>query len=304
VTPEDPFVSRNEVKELLDKASVSPKKSLGQNFCCDPQLIQALVRDAELEEGELILEVGTGTGALTRELAKVATRVLSIEIDSGLFRLVSGLLKDEPNVRVFHGDVLKTKNKLNPEFCEAIKEELKAPGIKGVRVIANLPYAIATPLVAQLLEFGTAMRGFTILVQKEAAERFIARSGTKAYGSVSVLIAQWMRGRILRSVPREVFFPRPNVESSVLSLTALEGEEMPSPELYETLKPMVRTLFNSRRKTLNKAAKIAAKCDPSLEKLREAILACEFDLQLRVEDLEPEDFRRLAMQLIEIRDKK
>lgn len=295
-------MSRNEVKDLLGQAKVTPKKSLGQNFCCDPQLIVALARDADPQPDELVLEIGTGTGALTRELSKRVKRLISVEIDSGLYKLVSEIFKDDDTVRLIHGDVLKTKNKLNSKVTDAIDEEMQKEGIGGLRVIANLPYAITTPVVIQLLEYGAKIRGMTILIQKEAAERFVARSGTKSYGSVSVLLAQWMRGRILRSVPSEVFFPRPKVQSAVLSLEALEPEERPSPELYATLRPMVRVLFNSRRKTLNKASKIAAKCDPSLAKLHEAISACELDASVRVEDLEPDEFRVLAAELIKLRD--
>ena len=294
-------MSRNKVKELLRKASISPKKSLGQNFCCDPQLIEALVRDADPSGDELVLEVGTGTTALTRELARVASRLITVEVDAGLHKLASELLKDDKNVRLIHADILATKNKLNPQVKEIIEEELKAPGISSLSVVANLPYSIATPLVIQLLDFAPMLRRVTVLVQKEAAERFIATPGTKIYGSVSVLVAQWMRGRILRTVPKEVFFPSPKVVSAVLTLEALEAEDSPSPELYKCLKTMVRTLFNSRRKTLNRAAKLAAKQDPQLARLGAAILACELDGRARVEDLAPCDFRRLAAQLFEMK---
>lgn len=296
-------MSRNEVKELLGKAKVTPKKSLGQNFCCDPQLIEALARDADPQPDELVLEIGAGTGALTSVLAKQVKRLISVEVDSGLYKLVSEIFDGNDTVRLIHADVLETKNKLNPVVTAAIEEELAKDGIEGLRVIANLPYAITTPVVIQLLEYGAKIRGMTILIQKEAAERFVSRPGTKTYGSVSVLVAQWMRGRILRSVPSDVFFPKPKVQSAVLSLEALEPEDRPSAELYATLRPLVRVLFNSRRKTLHKASKIAAKCDPSLAMLPEVISACALDGGVRVEDLEPDEFRFLAAELINLRDK-
>lgn len=292
-------MSKAKVLEKLAQAGIQPKKTLGQNFCCDPQLIAAMVRDAEIQDGELLVEVGPGTGALTRGLLATGHSVMAIEIDSKLYRLNLKLKDEHPErFELIHGDVLANKNRLNPDFVEALKAQLAKPGITGWRLVANLPYNVATSLILLCLELEPAPKGACVLVQKEAAERFLARpvdkqrkrqQDSKLYGAVAVQAAFKVSAEMLRTIPRDVFYPQPKIQSAVLRLRPIE--QPMTGEAYAFTKRCVRELFNFRRKTLNKAVKLASKSFPEVAELQAGISACHLDGSLRLEDLTPETLR-------------
>lgn len=290
---------RTEVEELLEQNGLRPKKAFGQNFCCDPNLVDAFVRDAGVLDSELVLEVGVGTGALTRGLTKIARRVIGVEIDSGLYELSQRLLAEDISsgkLKILHCDALNTKNELNLELLALLREELASDAYSGLRVVANLPYSVATPLVLLLLEARLRLSGIYVLVQREAALRFLSPAGGEDYGAVSVLVQLWARGKILRTVPRDVFHPRPKVVSCYLEL--VPHSDAPAAESYPLLRAIVRGLFNSRRKTLRRAAALAIKADASLDGLVEALDRCGFDAQGRVECLAPTAFQSLTEELL------
>lgn len=295
-------MGRAEIIKSLEDAGLRPNKRYGQNFCCDPQLLEAIVRDAGLAEDELVVEVGAGTGALTRLLCEGAGRVLSFEIDAGLYRFTRRALGQRANLRLVHGDVLAGKNHLAPAFLEAIASELGAERPRA-RLVANLPYAITTPLLLGLFESELPIAGATALVQREAAERLLAPPGSKRYGAASVILSHLAAGRILRPVSAEVFYPRPKVASVVLELAARRGELAaewrPLGQAYERFRVMVRRLFQSRRKTIAAAARIAAKAEEALSGLDGAVADGTVDGRARVENLTLEDLRGLAADLVQ-----
>jgi 16S rRNA (adenine1518-N6/adenine1519-N6)-dimethyltransferase len=285
-------MSLADIRKLLSSHSLSPRKSLGQNFCGDPQLLAAIARDAELQPDELALEIGTGTGALTLVLTKTATRVLSLELDAGLAALARRELGEIAGLRLLEGDALERKNALNPALLEAIGDELARPELAALQLVANLPYAVATPILMLLLASDLPLRGVTVLVQREAAERFLAKPGNDAYGIASVLTSNRAQGRITRVVPRDVFYPRPRVESAVLRLEV--GDK---PRCYQTLGRVTRLLFAARRKTLRAAWRIAERRDARLTALDAVLEDCQLEGSVRVERLTAQDFLRLAQAL-------
>ncbi|MBI3726679.1 ribosomal RNA small subunit methyltransferase A, partial [bacterium] len=210
------MMKRDELKQMLEAAGVQPRRPLGQNFLTDPNLLKAIARDAEIEPTDVVLEVGTGTGGLTLELASLAAHVVTVEIDSALAALARGRLSDSGNVTLIERDVLSSKSRIADEVLEAVKRELAARAGSSLRVVANLPYAISTPVVVNLLELDLPLRRMTVMVQLESAERFCARPGDPVFNAVSVLAAQLASVTLLRKLPPAVFYPRPKVASAVV----------------------------------------------------------------------------------------
>lgn len=296
-------MGRTELKALLAKYKIQPTRKFGQNFCCDDQLAEALARDANIQTNELILEVGTGTGALTRKLAELGNKVLSFEVDKALFELSSNELVAYKNLEVIHTDVLATENQLHEIFLNKIHRELASGEYAGLRLVANLPYNIATALVIQVFEQNWPLQGMFILVQREAAERFLANPGQKIYGAVSILIQSHCYGRIVRIVPRDVFYPKPKVLSAFLELKSRPEEEKLDSASYEIFRALVRGLFSHRRKTLNKAAKLAVKEAPQLTLIHEVLEELAVETRARIEDLEPSIFEEVARKISELNAK-
>ncbi len=285
-------VKRDELKSLLQAAGIQPRRPLGQNFLTDPNLLRAIARDAEIEPTDVVLEVGTGTGGLTAHLAEMAKHVVTVEIDPALAELARERLADFANVTLLERDVLAKKSQIAAEVTQTVRKKLEETGGK-LRVCANLPYAIANPVVLHLLELDWPLVLMTVMVQLEEAERFLARPGDPQFNSVSVLVAQLAEVRLLRKIPPAVFFPRPKIASAVVRLEPKPVRGVRDP-LYVPLRAIARRLFNYRRKALGTAAKSAAKGLPALECLTEAFARAGIDPMRRAEHLAPEEWRKLA----------
>lgn len=282
-------MNRDELKALMRQAGIRPRRSSGQNFLVEEALAKAIARDGEVLPTDVVLEVGTGFGILTKYLCADAAHVVSVEKDRKLQVLATELLSEFKNLTIHEGDVLKTKNALAPDLLEVLRERLGPTG--RLRVVANLPYNIATSLVLLLLAADLPLDSIVVMVQLEAAERFGARRADPGFGAVSLLCeALCERIELVRTVPRDVFMPRPKVTSAVVRL-------VPRPERhlgYAQLAQVIRGLFNYRRKNVLKAAKLAAKADPSLDWLPEALRAIVPDPAARPEDLVLSDFQLLV----------
>jgi 16S rRNA (adenine1518-N6/adenine1519-N6)-dimethyltransferase len=288
------MVKRDELKSLLQAAGIQPKRPLGQNFLTDPNLLAAIARDAEIQPTDTVLEVGTGTGGLTVHLAEQAKNVVTVEVDPGLAELARERLADHPNVTLIERDVLARKSRIADEVIEAVNSKREG----HVRVCANLPYAIANPVVLHLLELDWPLDRMTVMVQLEEAERFLARPGDPQFNSVSVLVAQLAKAKLLRKIPPAVFFPRPKVASAVVQLDPLPERGVKDP-LYAPLKLIARSLFNYRRKAIGTAAKSAEKAHPELACLQDAFAKAGIDPMRRAEHLQPEEWRALAKECAE-----
>ena len=228
-------------QEILKKYGFSFKKSLGQNFLIDPNILRNIVSHANLTENSGAIEVGPGIGALTEHLARAAKKVVSFEIDQRLLPVLEDTLSPYDNVKIIHSDILKA------DVPAVIAEEM--PGIEDIMVVANLPYYVTTPILMKLLNDRLPIRGFVVMMQKEVAERITAKPGTKAYGSLSIAIQYYCTAEVAMVVPKTVFMPQPNVDSAVIRL--IRHEKPPVEVIDEDfLFEVSRASFAQRRKTI------------------------------------------------------
>ncbi|MET1012936.1 MAG: 16S rRNA (adenine(1518)-N(6)/adenine(1519)-N(6))-dimethyltransferase RsmA [Paenisporosarcina sp.] len=228
-------------QEILKKYGFSFKKSLGQNFLIDPNVLRNIVSRANLTKESAAIEIGPGIGALTEHLARTAGHVVAFEIDQRLLPVLEDTLSPYDNVSVIHSDILKAN------VLDVMKEKLS--GYKDVMVVANLPYYVTTPILIKLLMEKLPIRGMVVMMQKEVADRITAVPSTKAYGSLSIAIQYYMKAEIAMSVPKTVFIPQPNVDSAVIRLTRHE-KAIVSVIDEDILFQVSRASFAQRRKTI------------------------------------------------------
>lgn len=231
------------------EAGIRPDTRHGQNFLVDLNLQDLIVRTAELERRDVVLEVGTGTGALTAQIAREAAAVVSFEIDAQLHQLAREELIDVPNATLVRRDVLKNKNHFHPEVIDAVRQQMDAvPGAR-FKLVANLPYNIATPVVSNLLSAEIVPVRMAVTIQKELADRITAQPRTKDYGALSIWIQSQCETHVVRVLAPSVFWPRPKVESAILRMDVRpeKRDRIPDRDFFHWF---VRTLFLHRRKFL------------------------------------------------------
>lgn len=265
-------------KDIVKKYGFKFTKSLGQNFLIDDTVLMDIVEGAEVNKEDLVIEIGPGVGTLTRELLKKAKRVVSIELDSDLIPILEEELKEFDNFQLIHKDALKV------DFNEIIGEE------KSVKVVANLPYYVTTPIIAKLLTGNYKFDSLTIMIQKEVAERIAAAPDTKEYGALSILVQYYCDTEIIRKVSPSSFIPQPKVESIVIKLHRLSEPrvKVQDEKLYFTIS---RDAFNMRRKTLWNALK-PLKLEK--EKLEQGFANAGIDPKRRGETLSLQEFANLT----------
>ena len=228
-------------KEILQVHGFTFKKSLGQNFLTEPNILRKIVAAAEITKETNVIEVGPGIGALTEHLGQNANQVLAFEIDDRLIPVLADTLSPYPNIKVIHQDVLKA------DLATIIKEEFKKK--LPVKVVANLPYYITTPIMMHFLESGIDIAEMVVMMQKEVADRISAQPGTKAYGSLSIAVQYYMEAQLAFIVPKTVFVPQPNVDSAILKLTKRAKPAVDVTNEAEFFK-LTKAAFQLRRKTL------------------------------------------------------
>lgn len=228
-------------REILKKYGFAFKKSLGQNFLVDPNVLNRITEAAGLTKETAAIEIGPGIGALTEHLARKAGKVVAFEIDKRLLPILKDTLSPYKNVEIIHQDVLKANVK------EVIKEELS--GYSDIMVVANLPYYVTTPIIMKLLEECLPIRGLVVMMQKEVADRLSAQPGTKEYGSLSIAVQYYTEAKTAFVVPKTVFIPQPNVDSAVIHLKRRTKPlvEVDNESFFFSL---VKAAFAQRRKTL------------------------------------------------------
>ncbi len=259
-------------------APVRPKKSLGQNFLKDPHYVRRIAEAAAVSSVDQVLEIGPGLGHLTGELARRAGRVLAIELDERVVPILHDQFAGNPQVEIRQGDALR----------------FAYDTLTGTwKVVANLPYYVATPLIQRMLADRDRFSQFTIMVQKEVAERIAADPGSKQYGYLSVLVQVYTLPRIAFTVPAGAFTPQPKVDSAVLQLAMREHPVIPAEE-EDFFFRLVKAAFSQRRKTLRNAL---AQIGAGSEILRTAELATGIVLTRRAETLSLEEFRALARHI-------
>lgn len=250
-TPSAPRQTLSYLRDLFEAHGIRPKKKLGQSFLIDLNLLDVLLQSAELGREDLVLEVGSGTGSLTARLAEAAGAVLSVELDPSFVELARAAVAGRENVEVVRADILKNKNEINPVVLDALAR-LRGRAGGSLKLVANLPYAVASPLIANFLLTDLPFARMVVTVQWEIAERLSSRPGTKAYGALAILVQSLADVTLLRRLPPEVFWPRPKVASAFVSI-------VPRPEKRRHVgearrfRSFLRDLYSHRRKNLRGA---------------------------------------------------
>lgn len=263
------------VRRVLEAYGLRCKKSLGQNFLVDRNILGKIVAAAEVQPGDWVLEIGPGIGSLTQALAEAGAKVVAIEIDRDLVNVLRETMAYYPEVQVIHADAMSVTL---PELL---------PASVSFRVVANLPYYVTSPLLMRLLESDLPLTTVVLMVQREVAQRIAAQPGSKDYGALTVAVAYRAEARIVASVPRTVFYPPPNVDSSVIRL---DPRPFPFPAAdAATFSAIVRAAFGHRRKTLRNALSTVVVDAEGL------LLAAGIDGQRRGETLTPAEYGRLSL---------
>ena len=270
--------------EVLKKYNFVFQKRFGQNFLIDTHVLEKIVRAADITKEDYVLEIGPGIGTLTQYLAEAAGGVTAVEIDKSLIPILDDTLHGFENVEVINQDILKF------DINALVKEK---NGGKPIKVVANLPYYITTPIIMALFENQIPIHSITIMVQKEVADRMNVGPGTKDYGALSLAVQYYAKPEIIAQVPQNCFMPRPKVGSTVIQL--IRHEEPPvQVENEEKMFALIRASFNQRRKTLLNGLRNCRELNLSKEVIEEALNICGFPLNVRGETLSLEDFGRLS----------
>ncbi len=268
---------REETEFLLKKYKLKANKSLGQNFLINQQIIDDIVKVANVNEDDLIIEIGPGLGSLTSKLADNAKKVIAIELDQNMIEILKERFSLYKNVEIVHGDIMKV------DLKELIGEE------KNVKIVANLPYYITTPIVMKLLEENLKMESITVMVQKEVGERFCAIPGGKEYGAITVSINYYSDSKIVLEVPKDNFNPIPEVDSCVVQLKLKENHiELKDKKLFFRL---IKIAFSQRRKNIGNSL---TGIGMTKQEVKEMLEALGLDINLRAENLSINQYAQIA----------
>lgn len=273
-------------RAILERHGFTFKKSFGQNFLTDTNILQKIVDTAEIDKNVNVIEIGPGIGALTEFLAENAAEVMAFEIDDRLVPILADTLRDFDNVTVVNQDILKV------DLAQYIAE-FKNPDLP-IKVVANLPYYITTPILMHLIESGIPFSEFVVMMQKEVADRISAQPNTKAYGSLSIAVQYYMTAKVAFIVPRTVFVPAPNVDSAILKMVR---RNQPAVEVQDEkfFFKISKASFVHRRKTLwNNLTSHFGKSEETKSKLTAALERADLSPSVRGEALSLEEFARLA----------
>ena len=272
----------------LREIGVEPASRHGQNFLIDLNLVRLIVDSAELGPRDVVLEIGTGMGSLTTLMAPLASHVVTVEIDSNLYELASEELLACDNVTQLNCDALKNKNRFAPEVMDAVGEALRGTPDGRLKLVANLPYNVATPILSNLLLCEHTPDRMVATIQKELADRIVAQPWSKDYGALSVWVQSQARAEIVRVMPPKVFWPEPKVTSAIVRID-VEGERraaIPDPRYFHQF---VKSLFLHRRKFLRANVVSALKRHATKEQVDELLAAQGFSADTRTEQIGIDD---------------
>ncbi|MBU9743560.1 16S rRNA (adenine(1518)-N(6)/adenine(1519)-N(6))-dimethyltransferase RsmA [Lachnospiraceae bacterium ASD3451] len=276
--------------EILNKYKFVFQKKFGQNFLIDTHVLEKIIRAADITKDDFVLEIGPGIGTMTQYLAENARKVMAVEIDRNLIPILEDTLAGYDNVTVVNEDVLKL------DLLELVQKENAG---KPVKVVANLPYYITTPIIMGIFESHMPLHSLTIMVQKEVADRMQAGPGSKDYGALSLAVQYYAKPYIAANVPPNCFMPRPNVGSAVIRLTKHEQPPVEAAD-EKLLFGMIRASFNQRRKTLANGLNNSQELGYSKEQIEAAIKKAGFPPAVRGEALTLKQFAQLSNILKEM----
>lgn len=270
--------------EVLQKYNFAFQKRFGQNFLIDTNVLEKIIAASQITKDDFVLEIGPGIGTMTQYLAEYAREVTAVEIDNTLIPILKDTLKDWDNVTVINDDILKV---------DIRKLALEKNGGRPIKVVANLPYYITTPIIMGLFENQVPIDSITIMVQKEVADRMQVGPGTKDYGALSLAVQYYARPEIVANVPPNCFMPRPKVGSAVIRL---ERYEKPPVQVTDEklMFRIIRASFNQRRKTLVNGLKNSQELSYSREEIEEVLNTCGIPLNIRGEALTLAEFAEIA----------
>ena len=278
----DRLSSHKATKEVVQKHNFKFSKSLGQNFLIDTNVIDRILEGARVQEGDYVIEVGPGIGTLTKEMGRTAEKVVAIEIDKTLIPILEETLADFPNIEVINQDILKV------DVQELVKAKLNGGPVK---LIANLPYYITTPIVMKFLEEDIPVTDIVVMVRKEVADRMNAKPNTKDYGALSVAVQYYCDTEIVAKAPRHMFMPQPNVDSTVIGLHVRE-EKKYNVDNEDIFFKTVKASFGQRRKTLLNS--LGGLGFLSKDQIKVALQEANIDEKRRGETLSIEEFASLS----------
>lgn len=270
--------------EIIKKYDFAFQKKFGQNFLIDQRVLDKIVAAADVGPDDCVLEIGPGIGTLTRCLAEAAGQVIAVEIDKNLIPILGDVLSEYDNITVINEDILKVD-------IQALVDEKN--GGKPIKVVANLPYYITTPIIMGLFESHVPIDNITVMVQKEVADRMQVGPGTKDYGTLSLAVQYYAEPYIVANVPQNCFIPRPNVGSAVIRLTRHKEKPVTVKDEQHMFR-LIRAAFNQRRKTLQNALHNMPELNLSKEQVVKALQEMGLSETIRGEKLTLEDFARLS----------
>lgn len=270
--------------EVIKKYEFCFQKKFGQNFLIDGHVLDKIIAGAGVTKDDMVLEIGPGIGTMTQYLAEAAGKVVAVEIDKNLLPILQETLADYDNVKVIHADVLSL------DLEKLVQEE---NGGRPIKVVANLPYYITTPIIMALFEQHVPLANVTVMVQKEVAARMKSGPGSKDYGALSLAVQYYAEPYIVANVPCNCFMPRPNVDSAVIRLTRYEEPPVQVKD-EKMLFKIIRASFNQRRKTLRNGLNNSSELNFTKDQIAAAIVAAGFSPSVRGEALTLEQFARLT----------
>ena len=293
----DQAQTRSYLMKKFEAMGIRPQTRLGQNFLIDLNLLRLLHESGNITKNDVVLEVGTGTGSLTAPMADKAAVVITVEVDPVMQNLAKQELFGRENIRFIKTDILKNKNRLRDEVLEIIREELSKPGEEGeqrrLKLVANLPYCVATPLISNLLLIDTPPSLMCVTIQKELADRIVAKPRSKDWGALSLWLQAQCQTEIVRIMQPTVFWPRPKVESAIIRLTLDEKKRKKIPDL-KFYNEFCRAIFFHRRKFLRAELCSAFKYTIPKGRIDEIMDEMQFDTTTRAEALPLKTMQRLC----------
>lgn len=270
--------------EVIQKYDFDFQKKFGQNFLIDERVLEKIISAAEVNKDDFVLEIGPGIGTMTQYLAENAREVMAVEIDKNLIPILSDTLSAYDNVSILNADILKV------DIAKIVEEK---NGGKPVKVVANLPYYITTPIIMGLFESHVPIDSITVMVQKEVADRMQTGPGSKDYGALSLAVQYYAKPEIVANVPPNCFMPRPKVGSAVIRLTRHQNPPVTAKD-EKLMFRIIRASFNQRRKTLANGLKNSQELNYTKEQVESAITECGLPLNIRGEALTLEQFAKLS----------
>lgn len=270
------------IKEELENINFKFKKKYGQNFLTDKNLLNFIVRNSNITNDDVVLEIGPGAGTLTKAISENAKKVVSYEIDKDLIPYLEKKFYNS-NVTIINKDIIKAKD----------QEIIKALGTKEYKIIANLPYYITTPIIMKFIESETPPKSISVMVQKEVAERLTAKPNTKEYGAITAAISLYCSCKIITNVSRNMFIPQPEVDSSVILLEKISREE--NIDILKNTQKVIHSAFLRRRKTL--LNNLMQDFKITRDKLEEILKSLDIDVKIRGEALRVEEFILLSKKI-------